>query len=923
MKCTPQEKMHSKKLKWFLFLVMGMRLLQGRVAAVTLIGLPGTAKVPENSPTNTAIFTFNVSFSSGAAIASGYPQILNTNPLTRAFIISMVSTNQAQVSVTGAPRLDFETTPNSFTLQVLAVDTAGRGSLGSLTVLVEDVDEAPVFMDEDSIFYIMEKSPPGMIYQPSVHDPESRPLTFALTPSSPAFSIDRDKGSIITTKPFDYETEPRSYSFNLTVSDGTLATVRMLTVIIVNLNDDKPQFINKVTAFTIPEELNPGHIIANITAVVPDDTFYTGYICYTISTNNYLAIHKYSGVVTVANRMDRDSNPLRDDPTITVTVTATYSPPGPPLSQSTRLTITVTDINDNSPICSPDNQRREVPETEALGTLVATVTCRDNDVEPAFTEYKFMGLSCFRCSNLFGLSPEGAITLTGSLDFEDLNNLFVGNEYSLLVDAADVNDTSLTGNAFIYVTVTPVNEHPPVFNPPSYFYKISELLGILVLTRGGTVIGSVNANDEDLPVVGMSYSFISGGGTSGMSNIFYLDPKQGTIMLLTRPDYEATQTYQLVIRAVDGDPIRPLSATTTVTVNITEANDEPPICGPNNTNLIVPMNLRPGSSIQSFILTCRDQDSPPTSFIYTISGASNVNSHFVFSPMAGTNVTRLILKEPFDYSSGLDRVWEYRLIVLISDANLMVGGPDPRDQPQTGTVVINIKVVDPDLTTIITTTTPAITYIRMRENTFDVDDWYVTFICTLAALLLLGILGYLLYRLGKYLSRLDCSCCERPLWMTTRPWLHIKSYFTIAYSIFLGPSQREIVTEITKINTVFDGEEVDPVTGRIYEYNTKSGARRWKDTTAVSEPQLSQPIPGETANPQSQSDTAQSPTRNGTGRDGTTQSQTKNEREQSTHDSRQTNLRPHSKQQFSQSTERVRSSDIPMATTEAIDLSEV
>ncbi|KAJ8387692.1 hypothetical protein AAFF_G00151230 [Aldrovandia affinis] len=887
-------KMASKKLIWNISMLVGMGLLQG-TAAIVFTGLPGTMTVPENSPGGTEIFTFNISFSPGASIEPGYPQIVNTDPLTTAFRVSIP---KAQVTLTGTPRLDFETAPNSFVLQILAVDSAEDAVLGTLTVIVEDVDEAPVFLDEDSVIYILEKSPPGVIYQPIVFDPENKPLTFTLTPSNPAFSIDQDKGSLITITSLDYETDPRSYSFNLAVTDGTHTSVRTLTVIIVNVNDDKPQFLNKITTFPISEELNPGHILTNITAVVPADSFFIGYILYTISTNNYLAIHSHSGVVKIANRMDRDSSPLRDDPTITVTVTATYSPPGPPLSHSIQLTITVTDINDNPPICSPDYQRREVPETEALGALIATVTCKDNDVEPAFTQYKFTGLSCQGCNQRFSLSPMGSITLTKSLDFEDPTNLYLGNAYSLLVDAVDEDDTSLTGSAYVYVTVTPVNEYPPVFSPPSYFYKISELLG------RGAVIGAVNATDRDFPAIGITYSFISGGGTGDLSNIFYLDPKQGTITLLIRPDYEVAQTYQLVIRAVDRDPINPLSATTTVIVNITEANDEPPVCGPNNTNLVVPMDLRTGTNVQRFILTCRDQDSPPNSFIYTISGASNVNNHFVFSPASGTNVTRLILREPFDYRSGLDRVWKYRLTVLISDANLLAGEPEPREEPQTGTVVINVQVVDPDLTTIITTTTPRITYITVRENTFAVDDWYVTFICVLAGLLLLGILGYLLYRLGKYLSTLDCSCCE------PQP---VEDLETLVQE--KGPPQREIITEITKINTVFDGEEVDPVTGRIYEYNTKSGARRWKDATIVSEPQLMQPesstlvIPEETASPQSRS--------------GTTQSQTKNEREQSTRGSLQTNQRSLSKPQSSESTARAGSRNIPMATLEAIDLSEV
>lgn len=58
-----------------------------------------------------------------------------------------------------------------------------------------------------------------------------------------------------------------------------------------------------------------------------------------------------------------------------------------------------------------------------------------------------------------------------------------------------------------------------------------------------------------------------------------------------------------------------------VVINITEANDEPPLCGPNDTNLVVPVDLRLGTAVQGFTLSCIDRDSPPTSFIYSISGA--------------------------------------------------------------------------------------------------------------------------------------------------------------------------------------------------------------------------------------------------------------------------------------------------------------
>lgn len=89
-------------------------------------------------------------------------------------------------------------------------------------------------------------------------------------------------------------------------------------------------------------------------------------------------------------------------------------------------------------------------------------------------------------------------------------------------------------------------------------------LSYKIIVAGGVVIGSVNATDMDLPPTLLRYSIVSGGGAGGLRNIFHLDPMQGQITLLTHPDYEDIQTHVLIIRVVDGDPIRPRSATTTV-----------------------------------------------------------------------------------------------------------------------------------------------------------------------------------------------------------------------------------------------------------------------------------------------------------------------------------------------------------------------
>ncbi|EDM03282.1 rCG61458, partial [Rattus norvegicus] len=83
----------------------------------------------------------------------------------------------------------------------------------------------------------------------------------------------------------------------------------------------------------------------------------------------------------------------------------------------------------------------------------------------------------------------------------------------------------------------------------------------------------------------------------------------------------------------------------------------------------IPVDLKVGTNIQNFKLTCTDLDSSPRSFRYSI-GSGNINNHFAFSPNAGSNITRLLLASRFDYSI-LDTVRDYKLLVYVTDDNLL------------------------------------------------------------------------------------------------------------------------------------------------------------------------------------------------------------------------------------------------------------
>ncbi|XP_069486187.1 cadherin-related family member 3 [Ambystoma mexicanum] len=799
------------------------------VGSLQFVGLPGAVNVSENAAAGSRVFTFTVTPAS-SVLQYGFPYIINSDPLTKAFRID-ASSGVYTVVTTGNPTLDYETAPNSFNLQIYAKDTNGFTDLKILSIQLLDVNEPPIFLDnmqtQDVVIYINEGTAVGMVYQIQASDPESTKSTlrYSLAPASAPFSVSTT-GSVSPTKVLNYETDPHSYTLNIGVSDPQGLFVNGTLIInINNINDEFPYFTTTQTVYNIPEEQNPGTIVANVTAQDPDSVGFLGSLVYSIKTPNvYFTINPNTGVIQIARTIDREADPFRLNPSISLLIGVQDSPE-PVHTNQTLLTFIIGDLNDNPPTCEQYAFSVSIPETEAVGALIFDARdagkCKDIDVEAPNNLFNFTGLAGLGTNQRFNMVPAGSgtIMLNGDLNFEDPNNIAVGNEYTLTVRMQDIAFPYYTKFLYIYVKTLPVNEFPPVFNSTSYTFNVSEL------SPPSSKIGQVYATDKDYPFIGITYSIVQGGSTLGSSDIFWIDPSTGNIQLITFTDYETTPKYIFVVQAAD--PGLKIS-TASVTVNIIEANDEKPICVPNSYSLSVPVTQAVGTNIQNFKLLCTDRDSGPTSFRYFIN-SGNINNHFTFSPSAGTNVTRLTLGAQFDYTNGLDQVWDYKLLVYITDDNLL--GAATRASTgliQTGTVTLNIHVFIPGLTTVITTTTPSVTYVTRKENVFSPAAWYVPFVIALGCCLLLGLLGYLAYVLSR------CIRCPPRTKADTEPLIeNIEKKKNI---------KQDVIWEMTKLNTVFDGEATDPITGKVYEYNSKSGARRWKDTKQMIEPARVEPV---------------------------------------------------------------------------------
>ncbi|KAM3673254.1 LOW QUALITY PROTEIN: cadherin-related family member 3 [Ammospiza maritima maritima] len=812
-----------------LFLIL-LGVVSGRRSQL-LQGLPATSTVEENSAAGVAVYDFNVTLSplasEGVAIL---PTIVNSNPLTEAFDIVSKGGLEFRVITTGNPVLDYETMPKSFDLQIFVDDTTGRTDLNILTIHVTDKNEHPVFRGNMAIqtvmIYVLEGTPPERIYRVDAADPENAKLKYSLLPATAPFSIS-ESGAIFSTKEFDYEKDPHSYFLNITVTDPDgLNSTRTVNINIININDERPYFTTKQRIYRIPEEQSPGTSVANMTARDPDDGDSPSRLFYSIqSSDRRFSINSVTGELQVAGRIDRDALPLRLHPNISLVVRAEDSPSSGH-AREMEITIVIEDVNDNPPECNPSAFRKEANENTAPGTFHVDLRnyCKDIDADPSNNQFIFTGLSGFG-SNNFTLESTGRLVMTGTIDLENPANPGV-EVYTLTVRVQDIAhpnysskypfyisfDSFLCYIIYIYIRIKPVNEFFPVFRNLSYVFSVSEI------TKVGSSIGRVHATDKDWPPSVITYSIVAGAGTRDYTNIFWISPTKGDVRILARLDYETTQKHIFTVQASDQQK----STTASVTVNVLEVNDEEPVCSPNFFSLQIPVDLAVGTNVNGFRIECQDRDSDPRSFRYFIN-EGNENSHFTFSPSAGSNTSRLILTSRFDYETGLDTKWIYSLRVHITDDNLVSARDKTTHLTKTGTVTLSIRVI-PNPTTV-TTTTPGVTVVTRRENLYSPSAWYVPFVVTLGALLLLGLLGHL----GLLLLTRLRSCCP-------------PAGKTHSTSLINAPEKKkpkkEVTVTMTKLNTIFDGEARDPVTGRVYEFNTRSGARRWKRSNEPLQPVL-------------------------------------------------------------------------------------
>ncbi|XP_028314886.1 protocadherin alpha-3-like [Gouania willdenowi] len=265
----------------------------------------------------------------------------------------------------------------------------------------------------------------------------------------------------------------------------------------------------------------------------------------------------------------------------------------PPRSANLSIKIRVLDINDNRPVFSQEVYTIILQENAAIETLVIKVNATDLDAGAnGDVEYAFSRDINPNVLQLFSLDKiKGEIRVRGKIDYE------TADVYKLDVQASDMGQPPMTSDCRVIIKILDVNDNKPEIDVTSISSSLSED------SKPGTVVALISVTDNDSGLNGKVVCRLNEGLP------FELKPsyKEKMYSLVTKAtlDRESESQYDISITADDcGTP--PLSTVKTLSIQVSDVNDNRPEFPKNPLELYLTENNAPGATI--FSVTASDKD---------------------------------------------------------------------------------------------------------------------------------------------------------------------------------------------------------------------------------------------------------------------------------------------------------------------------
>uniref|UniRef100_A0A4W5QA92 Cadherin domain-containing protein n=1 Tax=Hucho hucho TaxID=62062 RepID=A0A4W5QA92_9TELE len=369
-------------------------------------------------------------------------------------------------------------------------------------------------------------------------------------------------GELVLDKELDRE-EQQELKLLMTAVDGGTphksGTV-VIHVTVLDANDNAPVFSQAVYKASLPENSPLDTVVVTVSATDADEGL-NGEVTYEFSrvsetARNVFTMDQNTGEITVTGEIDYEEE--------TQFELFIDGKDGFGLSSDSKVIIDITDINDNAPELYLKSLTHSIPENASPGTEVGIINVQDRDSE------NNRQVRCTIQQNVpFKLVPSiknyYSLVTTGELDRELVSH------YNITITATDEGSPPLSSSKSVQLSVADVNDNPPVFEEQSYSAHVTEN------NKSGSSVCSVTARDPDWRQNGTVIYSLLPGKVNGVpvSSFLSVNGDTGVIHALRSLDYEQFRSFKVQVVARDnGSP--PLSSNVTVSVFITDVNDNSP-----------------------------------------------------------------------------------------------------------------------------------------------------------------------------------------------------------------------------------------------------------------------------------------------------------------------------------------------------------
>ncbi|XP_062250316.1 protocadherin gamma-A11-like [Platichthys flesus] len=538
-------------------------------------------------------------------------------------------------------------------------------------------DNAPGFAKREMNFEISESAVKGARFSlDSARDPDvglNSLQTYKLNPTDhfKLNMLSRPDGTkyaeMVLQTVLDRENQ-EEHKLTLTAYDGgdppKSGSVK-INVIVMDANDNAPVFSQSLYRVTVPENASSGTVILKVSATDADKGS-NGELVYSFSQNSDVTSSKFNmdshtGEITVGGELNYEKVKHFE-----IDVGATDKGG---LTDTSKVLIEVTDVNDNAPVISIISLSNPIPEDSAPDTVIAMLNIKDLD------SGKNGQVKCFISPDLPFKIKSTTSNFYSLVSNDDLDRETVP-EYNITITAMDEGSPPYSTNKTINLRISDINDHAPMFQQPflNAFIPENNSPGMSVL--------SVKASDQDFGNNARISYFLEESQLNGMSasSYFSVNAESGEILAVRSFDYEQMKDFSIRVKAQDGGS-PPLSSNVTVKILIQDQNDNPPqVLYPVQTGGSLVAEMVPRSADVGYLVTkvvAVDVDSGQNAWLsYKLQKATDRALFEVGSQNGEIRTIRQVTDK--------DAV-KQRLTVIVEDN----GQPS-----RSATVVVNVAVAD-------------------------------------------------------------------------------------------------------------------------------------------------------------------------------------------------------------------------------------